>query len=114
MALTLQDVSAFDPSFFVSCEGSVCVVLIIVPWIQHLNINFGEPVPEHYVVAYIMRLDATCCVCYCSDARPTQPVPVVVAYDTAHDEACRTKCADVSACGKAGGHFADAFSSACA
>ena len=76
-------------------------------------LDFGEPVPAHYALAYIMRLDATCCVCYCDDARPTQPVPVVVPYGTAHDVACRTRCAEASACGHAGGHFADAFSSAC-
>ena len=75
--------------------------------------NPGEPVPAHYALAYIMRLDSTCCVCYCSDALPRQPVPVVVPYGTAHDQACQIKCTDASACGKAGGHFADAFSSAC-
>ena len=75
--------------------------------------TIGEPVPAHYALAYIMRLDATCCVCWCDDARPTQPVPVVVPYGTAHDVACRTRCAEATACGHAGGHFADAFSSAC-
>ena len=80
---------------------------------RDLDVNFGEPVPAHYALAFIMRLDATCCICYCDDARPTQPVPVVVPYGTAHDVACRTKCAEPSACGHAGGHFADAFSSAC-
>ena len=88
--------------------GSVIVFLV-----QDVNANFGEPVPAHYALAYIMRLDATCCICYCDDARPTQPVPVVVPYGTAQDVACRTKCAEPSACGHAGGHFADAFSSAC-
>ena len=80
---------------------------------QRLDVNFGDPVPAHYALAYIMRLDSTCCVCYCDDARPTQPVPAVVPDGLMHEEACRTKCADASACGKAGGHFADAFSSAC-
>ena len=88
-------------------------VLSLCFLVQDLDVDFGEPVPAHYALAYIMRLDVTCCVCYCSDARPTQPVPVVVPYGTAHDVACRTKCAEPSACGKAGGHFADAFSSAC-
>ena len=88
-------------------------VLSLCFLVQDLDVDFGDPVPAHYALAYIMRLDVTCCVCYCSDARPTQPVPVVVPYGTAHDVACRTKCAEPSACGKAGGHFADAFSSAC-
>ena len=52
-------------------------------------------------------------MCYCSDARPAQPVPAVVPDGTAPDEACRAKCADESACGKAGGHFVEEFSSAC-
>ena len=77
------------------------------------DLGGSDPVPAHYALAYIMRLDATCCVCYCDDARPTQPVPVVVPYGTAQDVACRTRCAEASACGHAGGHFADAFSSAC-
>ena len=80
---------------------------------QVTGVTFGEPVPAHFALAYIMRLDVECCVCYCSDAQPYQPVPVIVPSDTAPDVACRTKCADASACGKAGGHFADAFSSAC-
>ena len=77
------------------------------------SVSFGEPVPAHYALAYIMRLDATCCVCYCSDSRPAQPVPIVVPQGTAPDVACRTECAEASACGKAGGHFAEEFSSAC-
>ena len=87
----------------------LCVVVVQVV----TSVDFGEPVPAHFALAYIMRLDATCCVCYCSDARPRQPVPVVVPQGTAPDSACRTECAEVSACGKAGGHFAEEFSSAC-
>jgi hypothetical protein len=73
----------------------------------------GEPVPAHFALAYIMRLDVECCVCFCSDANPTQAVSVTVPPDTAPDAACRTKCADASACGTAGGHFVNEFSSAC-
>ena len=102
-----------DGSVECASAGMAFDVLVIVFLVQDLDVNFGEPVPAHYALAYIMRLDATCCICYCDDARPTQPVPVVVPYGTAPDVACRTKCAEPSACGHAGGHFADAFSSAC-
>ena len=80
---------------------------------QVTGVTFGEPVPAHYALAYIMRLDVECCVCFCSDANPTQAVSVIVPPDTAPDAACSTKCADSSACGKAGGHFVNEFSSAC-
>ena len=89
----------------------LCLCVVMVQYVT--SVDFGEPVPAHFALAYIMRLDATCCVCYCSDASPRQPVPVVVPQGTAPDSACRTECAEVSACGKAGGHFADEFSSAC-
>ena len=68
---------------------------------------------QSFTVMFIMRLDVTCCVCHCSDANPTQPVPVVVPYGVAPDQACRGKCADESTCGQVGGHFAEEFSSAC-
>ena len=89
----------------------LCLCVVMVQFVT--SVDFGEPVPAHFALAYIMRLDATCCVCYCSDASPRQPVPVVVPQGTAPDSACRTECAEVSACGKAGGHFAEEFSSAC-
>ena len=38
----------------------------------------GEPIPAHYALAYIMRLDSQCCVCRCSDRDPARPVGVVV------------------------------------
>eukprot|EP01043_Picozoa_sp_COSAG02_P014479 COSAG02_NODE_597_length_19775_cov_28.914312_17_plen_317_part_00 len=56
-----------------------------------MSVDAGDPVPAHYALAYIMRLDVECCVCFCSDANPTQPVSVVVPPDTAPDAACSTR-----------------------
>ena len=74
-----------------------------------LVINFGEAVPAHHALVYIMRLDSRCCVCHCSAHEPARPVNVILQAGQAPDAACESECKEKSACGAMGGSFAHKF-----
>ena len=56
-----------------------------------------------------MRLDSACCICRCSESRPSIPVTTVVQPGQAPDAACASKCQEEEACGQQGGVFSQQF-----